>query len=590
MRKRRRYTQRGTSAAELLVASSVIISLSFGVATFLPAGFKSNQNNRERMVSSNLFHQIMEEVEKLDFEHINTGTEVALGSNDATKTIVDTTDNNVTLTGEGSNAVVSGSVVTVGKGDNARSYPHYFYVNNTAYRVDIKVVKGRYDDLMAVNPSIDVWTRIEKFLSPAAMAASVAIQVNPGAKTGYLNTTPFDFTASCTGCPNPNKLKYSWNVDGKPLPDQETITGHLFNSPGDHTLSLSVSEVKGKNSTLVGSATPETIVIKASEVTIQQTPASPKVGDTVNFTADCTECGASPTFEWDKGDGTKKSGQSVSFVYNQEGTNNVLVKVSGGANPYAEKSVTIGPAATGPESTIQANTASGIAGNPNDHNDATEFKFAVSSTGYKNKVLVGSVSYTVDYGDGSAPETKIDNNPNDDQFPVFSHYYFSGNTTPYVVNLTTTPLAVPNGEPPIVGVSKSSTQVLATDQIHLSADALEVVAGSSIQFSASTNERIDITGAKYNWDFGDGAKANNASDFQSHQFDKAGPYTVTVQALGGTQPSTTKQINVIPPPGAVPQTPMKKIYVFVRPWSSQAQPKTKPLASGMFLKGNSSQE
>lgn len=581
-RKRKQNTQyrfqSGMSTAELLVAGSVILSVSFGVATFLPAGFKANQLNRQKMVSSNLFHQVIEEVESLDFNVINTGSEEALGDED-TKIVVDTTDNNVTLSGH----TVTGNFITIGSGAEALSFPRFVQINNAKYRIDVKIVKGRYNDLMATQPEIDVWKRLQNYLDPQAVASDISIEVTPGTKTGLANETPFEF--KCVGdCKN--NYKYSWNMDGEPLEDTATISGYRFGTGGNHTLNLTVSKVSGKNTTLIGSATPVTLNIQVPQVSITgPEPANPQVGQAVSFSATCTNCGTGVVYNWDPGDGSsKKTGSSVSFNYNQAGIYNVVLNAGSGTNTYASssKSIKVDPVSTQPTVTLLPDTTMGIAG-PASHADTTHFNFNLTSTGYKEKTLITGVNYTVDFGDGSTPETKLDTDPNDSLFPQFTHTYSTASTTPYPVSVTAVPVGL-SGLNPSELTATHDISIIAKDVLFLDANETTVVAGSAVNFTAST-KGIFESSPSYTWNFGDGS-VETGSSFKAHTFSKAGTYNVTAQVEAGTKPSASKQIKVLPPAGAVEQAPMKKVYVYIRPWSNQPKPGEKPLASGVFLKGH----
>lgn len=576
---KKRAQQQGMSAAELLVASSVIMSLSFGIATFLPAGFKANQKNRQQMVSTSLFRQVMEEVEGLNFESINTATKVTFSDSDTTKTIFDTSNVDVTLSGGGDTATVTGAnLVTIGNGTNNLSFPRYFQLNNTNYRMDLKVVMGRYNDLMATQPSIDVWKRLQNYLDPQALAAGVSISVNPGSKSGLVNETSFEF--ACTGDCSPS-YTYNWNLDGETLPDAKTVSNYIFKSGGNHTLNLVVK----KKAAVIGTADPVTLDIRVPQVSITgPSPASPKVGQSVSFSATCTDCGTGVTYSWDPGDGTaKKTGSSISFSYSQAGTYNVVLN-AGPAS--ASKSIQVDPVNTKPTVALLPNTSLGIAG-PANHADTTQFVFNLNSTGYKDKPLVTGVNYTVDFGDGSTPETKLDTNPDDTTFPQFTHTYATATTTPYTVTVTAVPVGL-TGLDPSELTATHSLEVIAQDALILNANATTVVAGSAVDFTATT-KGISASSPSYTWNFGDGNTATGSS-FKSYTFSKAGTYTVTAQVDAGTKPSASKQIEVLPPAGAVQQTPMKKIYVFIRPWSNEGKPNTKPLMTGVFLKGNPKSE
>lgn len=574
----KKRAQRGLSTVELLVASSVILSLSFGVATFLPVSFKSNQNNRERMVSANLFHQVLEEVDSLSFEDLNP-----VGENEEdldshpTKTIIDTTNVNATLTKVGSDTVATGSgVVSIGSNTNTISYPRYVRINNTDYRVDIKVVKGRYDQLMAIKPEVNVWTRLEKYLMPEALAASsVSINVDPGSKTGFINTTDFKLQAVCTDCAN--QLQYNWSIDGVAYPDTSSIS-KVFSTPGEKKVNLKVTK-QGKGE-LQGEAS-STLTINSSGMTVNYSPNSPRVGETVTFTASCSDCSS---YVWSFGDGSIEptTSNTVTKVYDSAGTKKVNVKGLGGSNPQQDPVVEVRPALLEPQVTLKSNPASGIAGAP-DHADTTVFNFTIQDAAdFKNKFAVNRVKYTINYGDGSDPVVLFDDNPDDDNYPtVPPHTYAVAQNDPYEVSVEGIPLAL--GNVPLEWKASGKTLVTADDFIGLNASPLEVVAGSSITFDAFVK---GIEGSlSYKWNFDDGSE-ETGSNYRAHTFALPGTYDVSVQALGGTQPSTSKKVVVLPAPGSVEQAPIKKVYVYIRKWVDQPNGE-KVLGSGVFIKGNS---
>lgn len=136
---RKILNQKGLSVVELVVASGVLMAISFGVATFLPAGMKANDKTRKKMVSSNLFHEVMEEAQTLEYDHLHTGSEPRIPSGSNTVLVLDTSQNQVTL--DHATGLVTGDVISFGTGTQAVQYPRHYRINNVDYRVDIKIIK-----------------------------------------------------------------------------------------------------------------------------------------------------------------------------------------------------------------------------------------------------------------------------------------------------------------------------------------------------------------------------------------------------------------------------------------------------------------
>lgn len=581
--------QKGLTAVEMLVATSVLLTISAGVASFLPAAFKANERNREKSVSANLFHQVIEEVNTLNFDTIHSGTDLELSSSESTKVLLDTTQNTVSLDSSGN---VSGEVVSIGDTGRQVSYPKFYQINNVKYRVDLKVVKGKYNDLMAtVAPEVNIWQRLNNYLAPEAQAASgsATITVNPGTKIGYKNVTNFSFGINCNGCPPPAHRQYNWNFGiGEGTGSASASPSKIFSQAGlGKKVYLTISDARDPN---VAISSEVSLNIKDSAVSITSSPAHPTVGQNVTFTATCattseSDCGNSPTFNWTFGDGETATGSSVTHVYQEAGSYTAGVSVAGGGNPSATHPLQIETIdgmqaflAVSPQNT-------GIAG-PVDHAQTTKFVFQPSASGYQN-AGVSSMTYRMDYGDGSAFEEKVDENPQDDQVPLFEHSYTNGGA--YNVKLDVIPEVDPQAPGTVTAVNSQTTMTItAQSQLTLDANHLEVAPGTSIYFST---QLLGVTGTpQYSWDFGDGQSQSDFAGYASHTFTEPGVYNVVVQVNGGTNPAANKQILVKAPTDLVNhQAYMKKVYVLVSAWRNGPTAGQQPISTGVFLKGDNKQ-
>ncbi|PKL77287.1 MAG: hypothetical protein CVV27_05985 [Candidatus Melainabacteria bacterium HGW-Melainabacteria-1] len=584
-------SQRGMTIIELVTASSILLTLSLGVATFIPAGFKANEKNRKHMVSGQLFNQVVEEINAMDYEHLNAGgdpsSEPVLSSATDTALVLDSTQSQVSLDKSTAVPTVTGPIVTIGTGAQAASYPKYMRINNVDYRMDLKVVKGHYNQLMASRPfpvRFDPLDDLGAFLNPEALAAgSIEIAVTPGNLIGYKNTTTFAFDMNCRGCPAKNRRVYNWNFGiGEGAGSADAVAQHTFSEVGSKRVFVTVTDSQNPDVAISGEVT---VQVKDSLIEMSVSTEQPLAGESLTLTATCpstaeVDCGTNPTFSWLLGDGSTATGQTITHTYTEEGQYTPSVTVSGGTNPTASKPLTVlSQGGKGAQLVVSPGTI-GIASNGE---DATVFSFTTKSTGYADSGAT-AIKYLINFGDGSAPVEVMDDTLGDGVFPTATHSYAVGGS--YSVTLEVTPIGLAEDHADNV-VSTTSSTVNAKSMIELDADRTNVEVGENITMQA------DASGVgenpQYLWTFGDGGTVSDYSGMANHSYDEPGVYTVNVKAIGGTDPSTTRQI-VVRPVGstsaASSQTEMKKVFVYVSPWKNGAIQESDVLTTGVYMKGN----
>jgi PKD repeat protein len=166
----------------------------------------------------------------------------------------------------------------------------------------------------------------------------------PSAPSDHQNVL-FDASASTAPSNNPI-VTYSWNFgDGRP--DSGRSVSHSFNNPGTYVVTLTVADQFNRTA-----ATSQTIDVAggtAPTASFLTSPATPRVGENVNFNASASKPAAGRTirsYDWDFGDGEQKTttGPITAHDYQTSGTFTVTLVVTDdvGRTATATGSVTIG--------------------------------------------------------------------------------------------------------------------------------------------------------------------------------------------------------------------------------------------------------
>jgi PKD repeat protein len=164
----------------------------------------------------------------------------------------------------------------------------------------------------------------------AAPSVAAAFTVAPAAPaTGQT----VQFTDTSTGSPT----AWSWNFNDGSTSTQRNPT-HAFAAAGSYSVTLTASNAGGSSSTtrvVVVTAPPSDL---AAAFTFS--PASPKIGDTVQFTD--TSTGTPLIWLWDFGDGATSASRNPSHVYSAAGGRTITLTVSNGSGSNsATRSITV---------------------------------------------------------------------------------------------------------------------------------------------------------------------------------------------------------------------------------------------------------
>src|SRR3989449_624969 len=242
-------------------------------------------------------------------------------------------------------------------------------------------------------------------------------------------------------------------------------------------------------------------------------PSSPQTGQTVSFSGSASG-GTSPySYSWSFGDGSTRTGSSVTHAYASTGSFTVVLTVRDTGSPpqttTSQQSITVSRAPPPISASFTLNSSSPEVGH--------SISFTASASG-------GSppYSYSWSYGDGSTG-TGLQS----------THTYHSDGT--YQVTLT---VADSQGntatgvEPLVVGTSP------LLDGFTYSRTSAQP--GENINFTASA--RGGAPPYSYSWDFGNRASATGAS--ATYSYATAGPYTVTLTVTDSTDHSNSTSQNL----------------------------------------------
>lgn len=346
-------------------------------------------------------------------------------------------------------------------------------------------------------------------------------------KQNFIETFPpeADFNVSTTDCNDPftrtfsdNSIwgtsptrTYLWNF-GDNTTDTSPNPTHVYAAPGTYTVNLTISDG-------ICSSTYSTVIrIISQKPVIYANPSEVCLGTPVNLSVDPFPPGSLSSFIWNFGDGRTGGGTSRPAVtYRTAGTYTVTYTATdiNGCQHVADPL------------TIEVNgSVSRFTIDPHQCKDEPVTFTDQSTTRPGNSI----VSWTFDFGDGSAPVTYTTQPIN------ITHTYNTVNT--YPVKLT----VVDNK-----GCSDSSTQDVVIPNITASFGARSHIACLNVPFQFdNTSVTEPLT---YAWTFGDGSTSTDKDP--AHIYTAPGTYTVTLDVtstVGCTAHITSTDFVRVPNP------------------------------------------
>ena len=337
----------------------------------------------------------------------------------------------------------------------------------------------------------------------ASITVTVTSNDSPTASFVYSPSSPkvnenVYFNASASSDPDGSIIAYRWDFGDGGTGSGVTVT-HKYRAAGSYTVVLVVED----NSGYLGSASLTLSAANGSapNPSFVYSPLNPAVNETIHFNASGStdSDGYIASFEWDFGDGSKSSGQTVNHSYNKSGSFVVLLKVTDDDDNSASTSQTI---------TIGQNEA-----------PVASFSYSPTSPGINEDIYFSAASsydpdgtitsYNWNFGDGTTASGQ----------EVTHRFTISGTFT---VFLQVTDNSGNTG-------STNKTVTISANQNPTAAfvySPSSPAVGDSVYFDASNSSDPDGSIVSFQWNFGDG-HSGSGQQIQ-HRFNNAGTYTVVL--------------------------------------------------------------
>ena len=343
------------------------------------------------------------------------------------------------------------------------------------------------------------------------------------------------FDASASSDPDGIIVKYEWSFgDGASGTDRST--SHVYTTSGTYTITLVVTDDKGKTATLSATIT----VLPPHDADTEPTAsfvASPRsfwvLPLTIQFEGSGSLAGQGRivSYTWNFGDGTTGTGALVLHTYATPGAYTVSLVVinSQGATDSTAKTIQVSASRAG-----EGNIAPGASFTASMTSGTAPLAVHFDATGSSDSDGVIS-SYDWDFGDGGAGSGV-----------ATSHIYNTAGT--YTVRLT-----VIDNEGGY-GATTQTIQVTARGGENIAPNASFTASPTSgavpvaVHFDAAGSSDPDGSIVSYGWVFGDGNAGSGVTTF--HTYHNTGTYTarLTVTDNAGATGSATQIIQVTAAP------------------------------------------
>jgi PKD repeat protein len=355
----------------------------------------------------------------------------------------------------------------------------------------------------------------------AEITVHVETNENPTASFVYSPTSPkiddrVNFNASASSDADGTIVSYQWAF-GDGGSGSGVTAGHKYKTAGTYAVVLVVEDNSGNHGT-----TSQTVTVTEGDAPVASfvySPTNPAENETIYFNASGStdEDGTIVSFDWDFGDGTIASGQSVTHKYGGSGSYTVVLRVTDddGNTDNATQTISIGDNDRPVASFIFSPTNPLV-------DERVHFDAADSYD--PDGTIVG---YEWDFGDGGTG-SGVD---------VFHRYSSKGSYTVY--------LRVTDNSGNTANTAKSVT---VSDNQSPTASFIfspsVPLTGEPVYFNASESSDPDGTIVMYAWDFGDGHFGTGRE--VDHTYSDSGTYRVTLVVTdnSGNSDSISRDVTV----------------------------------------------
>ncbi len=320
-----------------------------------------------------------------------------------------------------------------------------------------------------------------------------------------------------------NIVSYEWDFNGDDITDEEGTTAtYTFEEAGEYEVKLFLVDNNGE--TVEGMIVVDVLDSEIIKGEIRNIPEDEVLTPERSYTFDASTSesdeGTIDSFEWDFGDGVTRTGNRVSYSFEEEGVYIVRLRMndSAGNEVNLEKEY------------IVSNSPSGL--------------FAMIQT--TPELPTGQAPLRVEFDGGSSSGANIveykwdfeNDGVVDDNGQIVEHVFTEAGEYEVKLSITSSDGRTASklidvsvggrGVNPVVTATPNVGQVPLT-----------------VEFDATaTREASDSNIVSFRWDFGDGTPIRRGLPVMTHRYDKVGDFTVTVTAITDTNETASSEMLV----------------------------------------------